>query len=567
MSKEVRTRNGGQIVIDHLRLYGVKRVFMVAGESYLPCIDALYDHQDAIQAIACRQEAGAAYMAEAHGKLTGKPGVCFVTRGPGATNASIGVHTAYQDSTPMILFVGQVDAETEDRDAFQEIDYRRMFGAVAKWVAQVDCTERLPEYLARAFAVAVQGRPGPVVLALPEQVLWGKAAVEDVLPMQAAHPSPMVAELNQMQALLDAAKRPFLLLGGNGWRPEARQTVEAFAERFQLPVGVGWRRQECFDNRHPNYAGHVGYGLTPELAQRITTADLVIALGSRLNQPTTVDYTLLECPQPKQKLIHIYPDGNELGRVYRPTLPILADVHGFAAAVSELQPLNPPDRVQHVRDAHAHYLNSLEPLSMPGPMNLNEAASIVAKRLPKDACVTAGAGNFALFPHRYIQFSSPGIQLSPILGAMGYGLPAAIAAKLEHPEKVVVCYAGDGCFQMNMQELGTAMQQRLGIVVLLFNNSTWGTIRMHQEREFPGRTIGLGLSNPDFAAIVRAYGGHGETVTHTEDFSDAFDRCIAFAEKERLPALIEIQYDVEGITPETTLSAIRDTAIALQNVQ
>lgn len=564
MSKDLRIRNGGQIVIEHLRNYGVRRIFMVAGESYLPCIDALYDHQGEIQAVACRQEGGAAYMAEAHGKLTGTPGICFVTRGPGATNASIGVHTAYQDSTPMILFVGQVDAGTQDRDAFQEIDYRRMFSCMSKWVAQVDSTERLPEYLARAFAVATQGRPGPVVLVLPEQVLWGSATVADVMPFKKAHPSPMPSELAQMQSLLQQSERPFLLLGGNGWTPATRQIIESFASRYQIPVGVGWRRQECFDNRHPNYAGHVGYGLTAELEQRIKEADLIIALGSRLNQPTTVDYTLLVSPQPTQQLIHIYPDADELGRTYRPTLAIQADIHGFAEAVQNLQPISAPARGQHVVQANQQYLDSLVPLDMPGPMNLNTAASIVAKRLPIDSCVTAGAGNFALFPHRYIQISAPGTQLSPILGAMGYGLPAAIAAKLEQPEKVVVCYAGDGCFQMTMQELGTAAQQKLGMVVLVFNNSTWGTIRMHQEREFPGRVIGLGLSNPDFAAIARAYGGHGETVTRTEDFASAFERSLAFAASHHLPALIEIQYDVEGISPETTLSQIREAAFALR---
>lgn len=561
-------RNGGQILIQNLRNFGVKRVFLIAGESYLPCIDAMYDHQDAIRPVICRQEGGAAYMAEAHGKLTGTPGVCFVTRGPGATNASIGVHTAYQDGTPMILFVGQVGNDTVDRDAFQEIDYRRMFGDISKWVAQIDSTDRIPEYIARAFAVATQGRPGPVVLALPEHVLWGKARVMDLHPAPFPHPAPAAADLEKLANLLQSAQRPFMIVGGNGWTDSARLKVQAFAERFDLPVGVAWRRFECFDNRHPNFAGHVGYGVTAELQQTIQNADVLLSVCSRLNQPTTLDYTLVRAPSPDQQLIHVYPDADELGRIYRPALPIVADPVGFARAIEHVSPTTTINRDDYTRSIHADYLKSLKPLPSPGPMNLNEAAAIVARKLPAtSSCVALGAGNFALYPHRYIQFSGQGSQLSPILGAMGYGLPAAIVAKLENPEHTVVCYAGDGCFQMTIQELGTAMQERLGIVILVFNNSTWGTIRMHQEREFPGRTIALNLDNPDFAAMIRAYGGHGETVRRTDEFEAAFDRARTFTEENNLPALIEVQYDPEGITPETTLRDIRAAALAAQDAR
>lgn len=560
-------RNGGQIVIQNLLNFGVNRVFMIAGESYLPCIDAMYDHQGAIQPVICRQEGGAAYMAEAHGKLTGQPGVCFVTRGPGATNASIGVHTAYQDGTPMILFIGQVGVDTVDRDAFQEIDYRRMFGGMAKWVAQIDSTERIPEYVARAFSVATQGRPGPVVLALPEHVLWGEAQVSDLFPAPVPHTSPSAHDIDVLVSLLEDAQRPFVIVGGNGWTEEARLQVQAFCERFDLPVGSAWRRLECFDNRHPNFAGHVGYGMTGQLQRHIKEADVLLSLCSRLNQPTTLDYTIVRCPLPEQQLIHVYPDPDELGRVYRAVLPIVADPQGFAEAVRHVSPRRTVDRGSYTRQINADYKSSLVPLPSSGAMNLNEAAAVVARKLPGNSCVTVGAGNFALYPHRYIQFTGMGSQLSPILGAMGYGLPAAIAAKLEHPDRTVVCYAGDGCFQMTMQELGTAMQYSLGIVLLVFNNSTWGTIRMHQEREFPGRTIALHLDNPDFAALVRAYGGYGETVTCTQDFEAAFDRALVFADDRKLPALVEVQYDPESITPETTLTAIRETALAQKIAQ
>ena len=561
-NNSMSVRSGGDILVRHLMLNGVARVFMVAGESFLPCIDALYENRDAIATISFRQESGAAFAAEAHGKLTGETGICFVTRGPGASNACIGVHTAYQDGTPMVLFIGQVGSDTVERDCFQEVDYRRMFGPMAKWVASIDRTDRIPEFVARALQVARSGRPGPVVLALPEDTLWGKATVADVLPTERAHPHPAPAEMDRLAALLAAAERPVMIVGGTGWNEQSLASIRGFAERYDLPVGVSWRRLECFDNRHPNFAGHVGYGMDRKLARRLEEADLLLAVCTRLDEPTTEGYTLVACPVPRQKLVHVHPDPNELGRVYRPELAMVADPTGFAAAVSELSPKTSLRWSGAARAANADYLATLEPGPMPGETNLAEISASLRQKLPEDACVTLGAGNFALFPHRFLQFSGLGTQASPICGAMGYGLPAAIAAKLAFPQRQVLCYAGDGCFQMTMQELGTAAQNKLGIVILVFNNGMWGTIRQHQEREYPARVFGLSLTNPDFAALVRAYGGHGETVAQTSDFAPAFERAQAFAERESMPALIEIRYDPDGITPDTTLSAVRAAALA-----
>ncbi|EYS85256.1 thiamine pyrophosphate-binding protein [Cupriavidus sp. SK-4] len=557
-------RNGGQILMQQLRIHGTRRVFLVPGESYLPCIDALNEHKGAIEPIVCRQESGAAYMAEAMGKLTGEPGICFVTRGPGATNASIGVHTAFQDSTPMILFIGQVGNDFYEREAFQEIDYRRMFGQMAKWVAQIDRTERIPEYISRAFSIATSGRPGPVVLALPEDTLWGTAEVADLPRYTRAHSHPGADDMQRMAELLETAERPFMIVGGTGWTREAISHVEDFAVRFQLPVGTAWRRLECFDQRSPNAAGHVGWAMTPELRQRLRDADVVLAVGTRLGEATTEGYTVIESPMPRQKLIHVYPDASELGRVFAPTQAIVADVSSFANALASLTPLQPLQRKAWVDSARAEYLASLNPLPAKGPFSLDEAAAIAAEQLPRDACITVGAGNYALYPHRYRQYTGPGTSLTPTVGSMGYGLPAAISAKLENPDRTVVCYAGDGCFQMNLQELGVALQYRVGVVVLVFNNGIWGTIRAHQEREFPGRDIALSFSNPDFAALVRSYGGHGEVVVRTEDFSAALARACAFADREKLPALIELRYDADGIAPGETLAGIREAAYIRQ---
>lgn len=554
-------RNGGQILMQQLRIHGAKRVFLVPGESFLPCIDALNEQEGFIEGIACRQEGGAAYMAEAYGKLTGEPGICFVTRGPGATNASIGVHTAYQDSTPMILFIGQVGNDYYEREAFQEIDYRRMFGQMSKWVAQIDRADRIPEYIARAFKVATSGRPGPVVLALPEDTLWSEVSVPDMPSYERTVSYPGVESIEQMQTLLETAKRPFMIVGGHGWTPTATKQLEQFAENFNLPVGVAWRRLECFDQRHPNFAGHVGWSMDAKLRQRIADADVVISVCSRLGEATTEGYTLIKSPLPEQQLIHVYPDPEELGRVFRPVQSIVADPEGFAAAVATLQPKKPITWSAETQQANADYLASIVPLDAPGAMNLNTAAAEMNQLLPKDACITVGAGNYALFPHKYRQFAGVGTSLAPTVGSMGYGLPAAVSAKLENRDRTVVCYAGDGCFQMNFQELGVAMEHRLGIIVIVFNNGMWGTIRAHQEREFPARAIALNFKNPEFTELIRAYHGHGEIVEKTEDFAAAFERAKAFADTENLPALIEVRYDPNGISPGETLIGIREKAL------
>jgi len=554
-------RNGGQILMQQLRIHGARRVFMVPGESYLPCIDALLEHTDAIEPIVCRQEGGAAFMAEAYGKLTGEPGICFVTRGPGATNASIGVHTAYQDATPMILFVGQVGNDFIEREAFQEIDYRRMFGEMTKWVAQIDRTERIPEFIARAYAVATSGRPGPVVLALPEDTLWGQSDAPDVPRYKTTQPHPSHDALIQMQALLEQAERPCMIVGGSGWTPAAIAQLGEFAERFALPVATSWRRLECFDHRHAHFAGHAGWAMTPALRARLREADVILAVNTRLNEPTTEGYSVIESPVPKQQLIHVYPDVQELGRVFAPTLGIASGAVAFAQATASLRPAPSPRRAERVAHANREYLDSLVPLPAPGPMSLDAAAAYVNRSAPSDACITVGAGNYALYPHRYRQYAGIGTSLAPVVGSMGYGLPAAISAKLADRQRRVICYAGDGCFQMNLQELGVAMQHRLGIVVLVFNNGIYGTIRAHQERDFPTRVIGLDFENPDFTQLIRAYGGFGEAVASTAEFGPAFERACAFADEHRLPALLEIRYDADGIAPGSTLMGIRKHAL------
>lgn len=554
-------RNGGQILVDQIRLHGTKRVFLVPGESYLPCIDALNEHQDAITPIVCRQESGAGYMAEAYGKLTNEPGVCFVTRGPGATNASIAVHTAYQDSTPMILFIGQVGGDFIEREAFQEIDYRRMFGEMTKWVAQIDDTSRIPEYIARAYQVARSGRPGPVVLALPEDTLWGEARVADVKPHPRLETYPGQPQLDELKRLLASAERPFLLVGGSGWTRDAQVALEGFAERFELSTGVAWRRLECVDAELAQFAGHVGMGMHAELRQQLVESDLVIAVGTRIGEATSEGYSWIQSPVPAQKLVHVYADPEELGRVYQPTLAINTDVNGFALALATLSPDSAPRWSGLTREARAAYLATLEEQPSPGPLSLDKVSLTVDRVLDGKGCISVGAGNYALYAHRYVRFRGLGSSLAPTVGSMGYGLPAAISSKLEFPERPAVCYAGDGCFQMNLQELGVALQYRLGIVVLVFNNGMWGTIRAHQENDFPGREIALSFTNPDFAALVTAYGGLGQVVEKNEDFEESFTRALAFADRERLPALIELRYDPDGIAPGKLLSGIRDEAL------
>jgi acetolactate synthase-1/2/3 large subunit len=557
MSTDDAARTGGQILIDALKIHGVDLVFCVPGESYLAALDALYDARNAIRLITCRQEGGAANMAEAYGKLTGRPGICFVTRGPGATNASIGVHTAFQDSTPMILFVGQVARDQAEREAFQEVDYRRMFAPLAKWVAQIDDPARIPELVSQAFHRAVAGRPGPVVIALPEDMLTAKAAVEDAWPYKIVRPHPGAEELQTMRAMLAKAARPFLLLGGGGWSADAVRDIAAFAEANDLPVGVSFRCQDLFDNGHKNYVGHVGIGIDPPLAARVKEADLLLVVGARLGEMTTGGYTLVQVPTPRQTLVHVHAGAEELGRVYQPALPINSGMAPFAAAARALKPVESSRWAAATAAARAEYLETLQPRPHAGALQMPEVMAFLRQRLPPDAILTNGAGNYTAWVHRFYQYRRFRTQLAPTSGAMGYGLPAALAAKAVHPERAVVCFAGDGCFLMNGQELATAVQHGLAVIVVVVNNGMYGTIRMHQEREYPERPIGTDLVNPDFAALARAYGAHGERVETTAQFAPAFERAAASGK----PALLELRLDPEAITPRMGLSQIRENAL------
>lgn len=552
-------RTGGRVLVDQLKLHGVNMAFGVPGESYLAVLDALYDVPE-VKFHICRQEGGAAMMADAYGKLTGQPGICFVTRGPGATSASAGVHIAYQDSTPMILFIGQVGRDMVEREAFQEIDYRRMFGQMAKWVAQIDDADRIPEYVARAFATATSGRPGPVVLALPEDMLRDKTATSDALPYGSVEAHPSAADMAELSDLLAASERPLVILGGTSWDAKARRDLQRFAEAHGLPVAASFRRQDRFDNRHPNYAGDVGLGLNPKLAERIREADLVLVAGARLGEMTTGGYSLFHSPVPQQTMVHIHADPEELGRVYQARLAINAGVKAFAAAAAALSAPNAPGeaRRNRVRTAHRDYLDYIQAPQVPGRLQMGEIMSWLRERLPDDAIVTNGAGNYTVWVHRFHQYCGFPSQLAPTSGSMGYGLPAAVAAKAVLPERTVVCFAGDGCFLMHGQELATAMQYGLKVIILVINNGMYGTIRMHQERAYPERVSGTDLVNPDFAAYARAFGANGEIVEETSEFAPAFERAMA-AEG---PSLIELRIDPEALTPKASLSEIRQAAKA-----
>ena len=553
-------RNGGKVLIDALQKHGVDLVFCVPGESYLAALDALHDAKDHIRLIVCRQEGGAAYMAEAYGKLTGKPGICFVTRGPGATNASVGVHTAYQDSTPMILFIGQVARDQVEREAFQEIDFRRMYGQMAKWVAQIDDAARIPELVSQAFHRAMSGRPGPVVLALPEDMLTDMVDVADAGHFKTVRPYPGAAEMAELRERLSHAKRPLMILGGGGWDAKAVDDIRAFAEAMNLPVGCSFRCQDLFDNSHPNYAGDVGIGINPKLAERVKTSDLLLVVGARLGEMTTSGYTLVDIPTPKQPLIHVHAGVEELGRVYQATLPINAGMAAFAGMARNLLPLDHTAWDSWTTAARADYLENTKHGPIPGPLQMGEIMAYLRDKLPPDAIITNGAGNYASWAHRFYQYRRYRTQLGPTNGSMGYGVPAGIAAKLAAPHRTVVSFNGDGCFMMNGQELATAVQYGANVIFLVINNGMYGTIRMHQEKTYPGRVSGTDLRNPDFAALARAYGAHGETVKTTAEFAPAFERSLAAGK----PALIEMQLDAEAITPKVTLSEMRAQAIKAQ---
>jgi acetolactate synthase-1/2/3 large subunit len=550
---DIATRSAAQVLVDQLRIQGVTHVFCVPGESYLPVLDALYD--SSIQVIVCRNEGGAAMMAEAFGKQTGRPGICFVTRGPGACNASGGIHIAQQDSTPMILFVGQVERENRGRDAFQEMDYRAFFGSTAKWVAEVDEPDRMGEMVSRAFSTALAGRQGPVVLSLPHDVLPLASRSPDAPFVKALETAPGAQEMTALEELLAGSERPMLILGGGRWSETALAQVARFAERFGVGVCTSFRRAHHFDPLHPNYAGDLGLGANPKLVTRVKTSDLVIAAGARLNELTAQGYTLFDIPNPQVKLVHAYPGAEELGRIWRPHLAIHAAPQAFATALDALRPRRAP---ADVRPAHQDYLDwSEKPLPQPGDVNVSEIMIWLRAHLPADAILCNGAGNYAGWIHRFYRFRRLGTQMGTICGYMGYGVPAAVAMKALHPERSVVAINGDGDFLMNGQELATAMQYKLPIIAVVLDNSTFGTIRMYQEREYPGRVSGTDLVNPDFAAMAKSFGGFGATVTKTAEFTAAFQA----AEASGLPSVIHVKVDPEGITPTTTITAIRAKAL------
>ncbi|MBP6901820.1 MAG: thiamine pyrophosphate-binding protein [Burkholderiaceae bacterium] len=565
----VSARPAGHVLVEALIAQGVHTVFGVPGESYLAVLDGLHQHREHIRFIACRQEGGAAFMAEAQGKLSGRPGVCFVTRAPGATNASIGVHTAFQDSTPMVLFVGQVASDQRDREAFQELDYRQFFGpgtlGMAKWVAEIQDADRLPEYVARAFHTAMQGRPGPVVLVLPEDMLTQSTSAPVLPRAEPALAWPAPGALRDLRALLMAAQRPLVIAGGGGWDAEAARALQRFAENWGLPVGCGFRFQDTFDNRHPNYAGDVGIGINPKLAQRVKDADLVIALGVRLGEMTTGGYTLLQPPRPAQKLVHIHAGPEELGRVYAADLLLQSSMACAAKALESLAaPVEVPWR-DWTTAAQADYQANHQATPV-APLDLAQVMKTVQRLAPENTVYTNGAGNYSGWLHRFVRY--PGLQqhgrsqLACTNGAMGYGFPAAVAAALLHPERTVVNVTGDGDFLMNGQELATATGYGANasagrLISLVVDNGSYGTIRMHQEREYPGRVSGSDLYNPDFAAMARAFGWRAAFVERSEDFEAAFAEGL----RPGAPMLIHLKLDTEVITSRSTLTAIREAAL------
>jgi len=550
------TRTAAHALVDQLVIQGVRQIFCVPGESYLPVLDALVGSE--IELTVCRQEGGAAIMAEAVGKQTGRPGVCFVTRGPGATNAAHGVHIARQSASPMILFAGQVDRGVRGREAWQELDYPAVFGSMAKWAAEIDDADRIPEMVSRAFHVAMSGQPGPVVLALPHDMLLDATDAADGGYAQAAEPAPAADEMARLQALLGEAASPLVLLGGSGWDAAAREAVMRFAERFELPVATGFRRLPLFDPLHANYAGDLGLGANPALVARAKAADLVLAIGEPLGEVTTQAYTLFDIPEPRARLVHVHPDPAELGRVWRPQLAIAASPRRFAAALDALPAPASLAWRGSAAAAHAEYRGwSDAPTPQPGDVNLAEIIIWLREHLPADAILTNGAGNFAAWVNRFYRVRRFGGHLGPNSGSMGYGVPAAVAMQRLHPGRRVVAVSGDGDFLMNGQEFATAVQYALPIVVLVFDNGAYGTIRMHQERDYPGRVIGTDLNNPDFAAYARAFGGFGATVTRTADFAPAFEAALASGQ----PAILHVRFDPDGISPTQTLSAIRAAAL------
>lgn len=552
------SRLGGHILVDQLVAHGVKHVFCVPGESYLAVLDGLYDR--AIEVTVCRQEGGAAMMAEAHGKLTGQPGICIVTRAPGASNALAGIHIAHQDSTPLILFVGQIARGMRERDAFQEMDYRAVFGSQAKWVTEIDQIERIPELVSRAFHVATSGRPGPVVVALPEDMLTEYATVADAPHYQVVETAPTGAQMKALVDELDRAHRPVAILGGSRWSERAVAQFAKFAERAQLPVAVQFRRQMLFPTDHSSFVGDVGLGSNPEMMRYIKGADLILLVGGRMSEIASQSYTLLDIPVPAQRLIHVYPDSAELNRVYRADVAINTSPISFANALTAVKTSTTPIKANQLQTLRSSYLSWTDPskIQHPGSLQMGQVMAYLNSHLPADTIMTNGAGNYATWLHRFYSFTRYGTQLAPTSGSMGYGLPAAVGAKRLYPDRTVVCFAGDGCFLMHGQEFATAVQYHLPIIVVVIDNGMLGTIRMHQERHYPGRVSATSLHNPDFAAYAVAFGGHGERVETTEQFGPAFERALA----SKKPSILHCLIDPETISPTTTLEKIRRRALS-----
>lgn len=552
-----RKRTGGRILVDQLVIHGVDVVFCVPGESYLAALDAFQDAAESIQLITCRHEAAACAMAEAYGKLSGRPGVCFVTRGPGASHAMVGILTAREDRSPMILLVGQVAREFKERGALQEIDTKAMFGHLAKWAADVNDPQRIPELVSHAFHTAVSGRSGPVVLGLPEDMLTEACETADLPHYKVARSAPREEDVDRLRTLLAAASRPLVIVGGGGWTEKAAERLKQFAGRFALPVAASFRCQDMMDNRHDSYVGDLSLAVDPALADAVRRADLVIAIGAPLGELPTQGYSLLQAPKPAQRLVHVLPDADELGTVYQGDLLIAADVNSFFARIAQMKPV--PVAWQGWRqELRAIYEAGRVPGPCPGQMDLGKAMADLSDAAPRDILVTSDGGNFAGWVNRFFQVSAFRSFLGPANGAMGYGLPAAITAKLLHPDRPVLCFAGDGGFMMSASELATAMLYDIPVTVLVFNNGMYGTIRMYQEREYPGRHPGTSLHNPDFSAFAWSFGADGVLVEETDQFVPAVLKAL----NSQRPTVIEVRYDPDAITTRSTLTAIRDKALA-----
>ncbi|NKB58804.1 MAG: thiamine pyrophosphate-binding protein [Alphaproteobacteria bacterium] len=559
MSTDAGMRTGGQVLADQLKIHDVDTAFCVPGESYLALIDALHDASNEIKVISCRQEGGATNMAEAYGKLTGKPGIAMVTRAPGACNGSVGVHTAMQDSTPMVILIGQVARDQEYREAFQEVDYRQFYGALCKWVGQIETADRIPEMVSKAFHHAMSGRPGPVALALPEDMLRDLTDVADAERYKTVRPGVDPADIAAMQQMVADAQRPLMIVGGGGWTEAACADILAYAAANDLPVAASFRCQDIIDNNHDCYAGELGTSVSAALAARVKEADLLLVVGARLGEMTTSGYSLVDAPRPKQKLIHIYSDPDELGRVYQADLPLAAGVDRFAAAACKAAPVGAGAWADWRASARQDYLENLKPTAgLPGPVDMTQIMAEIQNRVGDNAIITTDAGNFSGWPQRYFKYTKFPSQVAPTSGAMGYSVPAAIAARQVCPNRPVIGFVGDGGFMMSGQEFATAMHYGIDPVIIVVNNNAYGTIRMHQERDYPDRTIATALTNPDFAKWAESFGAFGATVERTEDFAAVFDAALGAG---RI-ALIEIRLDVEVITTRTTLSAIRDAGRA-----